>query len=126
MDDVDTYYLGKDCDCWDGRNPVDFYYNTTEEITDIRWTKIRTQRNQTGQPIEYPGYIRNIVPSCTPTNKKRKRKTPNGLVDTKFLAKSRFKVCREKTAYVCSSCGDYLCHDTSGNFCPDTHCEEKH
>ena len=25
MDDVDTYYLGKDCEWWDDRNPEEFY-----------------------------------------------------------------------------------------------------
>ena len=67
MDDVDIYYLGKACDWSDVRNPVEFYYNITEEMIDNRWTKRRTRRNQVGQPIEYTGYIRNIVPRCTPT-----------------------------------------------------------
>ena len=29
MDGVDTYYLGKDCEWWYGRNPVEFCYNIT-------------------------------------------------------------------------------------------------
>ena len=90
------------------------------------WTKRRTQRNHTGQPIEYPGYIRNIVPHCTPTKKKIKRKTQDGLKYTNLLAQSKYKVCRAKNTYVCSSCGDYVCHDKSGRLYLDTHCEEKH
>ena len=27
MNGVDTYYLGKDCNWWDDRNPAEFYYN---------------------------------------------------------------------------------------------------
>ena len=84
MNGVDTYYFGKACECWDDR------------MIDNRWTERSTQRNQAGQPIEYPGYIRNIVPHCTTTKKKRKRKTPNGLKDTKSLAQSRCKVSRGK------------------------------
>ena len=94
-------------------------------MIDNQWTERRTRRNQAGQPIEYPGYIRNIVPRCTPTKKNSKRKTQYGLKDTKFPAQSRCKVCREKTIYVCSSFGNYLCCDKSGRFCLDTHCEEK-
>ena len=62
MNDVDTYYLGKACKWWDYRNPAEFYYNLAEEIIDNWWTERTTRRNQAGQPIEYPGYIRNIVP----------------------------------------------------------------
>ena len=125
MDDFDTDYLGKDCEWWDDRKPEIFYYNLTEEIIENWWNERRTQRNQAGPPIEYPGYIK-IVPHCTPTKKKRKITTPNGLVDTKFLAHSICKVCREKTPYVCSSCVDYLCREKSGHFCLDTHREENH
>ena len=91
-----------------------------------RWTEIGTRRNQAVKPIEYPGYIKNIVPRFTPTKKNRKRNTPDGLKDTKFMAQYICKVCREKTTYVCSNCGDYLCHDKYGFLCLDTHCEEKH
>ena len=52
-------------------------------MVDNRWTERRTWRDQEGQPIEYLGYIRNIVPHCNPTKKNRKRKTPDGLKDTK-------------------------------------------
>ena len=62
MDDVDTYYIGKACKWWDDSNPAELYYNLAEEMIDNRWNKRRTRRNQTGQPIEYPGYIR-IFPS---------------------------------------------------------------
>ena len=82
---VDTYYLGKSCEWWYDRNPAEFYYNLTEDMIDNMWTEIRTRRNQVGQPRDYLGYIINSVPHCNPTEKKRKRKTPNGLVDTKFL-----------------------------------------
>ena len=51
MNDVDTYYLGKDCKWWYGRNPEDFYYNLAEDVIENRWTERRTRRNQTGQPI---------------------------------------------------------------------------
>ena len=95
-------------------------------MIDNRWTERRTRRNQAEQPIEYPGYVGNIVPRCTPTNKNSKRTTPNGLKDTKFLAQPIFKVCREKTTYACSSCGDYVCHGKSGRFYLDTLCEENH
>ena len=95
-------------------------------MVENRWTERRTWRDQEGQPIEYPGYIRNIVPRCNPTKENRKRKTPDGLKDTKLLVQSRCKVCWEKTIYVCSNCGDYLCHDKSGRFCLDIQCEEKH
>ena len=125
MNDVDTYYLGKACKWWDDRNPTEFYYNLAEEMIDNQWTERITRRNQAVQPIEYPGYVRNIVPHFTPTKKKRKRKTPYGLKDTKFLAQSICKVCREITIHACSNCGDYLCHDKYGCFCLDTHCEEK-
>ena len=27
MNDADDYYLGKACECWDDRNPAEFYYN---------------------------------------------------------------------------------------------------
>ena len=73
-------------------------------MIDNCWTERRAQINQEGQHIEYTGYIRNTFTRCTLTKKNRKRKTPNGLVDTKFLAQSRCKVCRKKTKYVCSSC----------------------
>ena len=66
-------------------------------MIDNRWTERKTQRNQEGQPIEYPGYIRNTVSRCTPTMKKRKRKTQDGMKVTKFLAQSRCKVCRRET-----------------------------
>ena len=91
-----------------------------------RWTEIITRRNQAGQPIEYPGYIINIVPHCNPAKKNRKGKTPDGFKDTKFLAWSRCKVCRGETAYVCSHCVDYLCHDKFGRLCLDTKYEENH
>ena len=58
------------------------------------WNERITRGNQSGQHIEYPGYIKNIVPHFTPTKKKRKRKTPYDLKDTKLLAQSRCKVCR--------------------------------
>ena len=51
MNDVDTYYLGKDCKWWDGRNPEEFYYNLAEDVIENRWTERRTRRNQAGQPI---------------------------------------------------------------------------
>ena len=73
MNDFDTYYLDKACKWWDDRNPAYLYYNLSEEMIDNRWIERRTQRNQAGQPIEYPGYVRNIVPHCNLTNKKRKR-----------------------------------------------------
>ena len=62
MNDFDTCYLGKACKWWDDSNPAEFYCNLAEEMVDNRWIEIRTWRNQAGQPIEYPGYIRNIVP----------------------------------------------------------------
>ena len=125
MDDVDAYYLGKACEWWDNRNPAEFYYNYTEDIENL-WTERSKGRNQSGQPIEYTGYIRNIVTCCNPTEKKGKINTPNGLLDTKYLAKSRCKVCRSETTYVCSICGEYLYNEKYGRFCLDTHCEEKH
>ena len=73
--DVDTYYLGKDCKCWDEKKPAEFYYNLAKEIIDNRWTERRTQINQAGQPMEHPGYIRNVVPHCTPTKKEEKKDT---------------------------------------------------
>ena len=85
MDDVDIYYIGKACDWWDYRNAEYFYYNLTEEMIHNRWTGKSTQRNKARQSIEYPGYVRNIFPRFNPTKKNSKRKTPNGLVDTKFL-----------------------------------------
>ena len=90
---------------------AEFYYNLAEEMIENRRTESRTQRNQAGQPIEYPGYIWNIDLHCNPTKKKRKRNTPNGLKDTKFLAQYICKLCRGKTTYVFSSCVDYLYHD---------------
>ena len=30
--DVDTYYLGKACKCWDGRKPTEFYCNLPEDM----------------------------------------------------------------------------------------------
>ena len=42
-------------------------------MIDNRWTEIRTQRNQTGQHIDYPGYIRNIFPRFTINKKNSKR-----------------------------------------------------
>ena len=95
-------------------------------MIDNWWNEIRTRRNHAGQPIKHPGYIRNIVSNCTTINKKRKTKTPNGLVDTKFLAQSRWKVCRAKTTYICSSCDNYCCHEKSSCLCLDTQSEEKH
>ena len=71
-------------------NPAKFYYNLTEEMIDNRWTEGRTRTNQAGQPIEYPGYIF-VLPHCTSTNKNRKIKTRNGLVDNKYLSQSRCK-----------------------------------
>ena len=95
-------------------------------MVDNQWTERRKRRNQAGQPIEYPGYIRKIVPHCNPTKKNRKRNTPDDLKDTKFLVQTKCKVCWGETAYVCSNCGDYLCHDKSVRFCLDIQCEEKH
>ena len=95
-------------------------------MVDNRWTERRTQINQEVQPIEYPGHIRNIVPHCNPTKKNRKRNTPDGLKDTKFLAQSICKVCWAKTTYVCRNCIDYLCNDKYGRFCLDIHYEEIH
>ena len=126
MNDVDTYYLGKACKWWYNRNPEYFYYDIAEDMIDNRWTERRTQRNRSGKPKEHPGYIINIVPNCTPAKKRSKRKIQYFLKDNKFLAQSRCKVCRAKTTYVCSSCGDYLFHDKSGRFCLDSHHEEKH
>ena len=123
MDGFDGYYIGKACEWWDYRNPAEFYYNLTEEMIDNCCTERRTQINQAGQPVEYPGHIRNILPRCTPTNNNRKRKTPNRLVDTEFLAQSRCKVCRGKTTYVCNSCGNYLCYEKSIHFCLNKRCE---
>ena len=94
MNDVDTYYLGKACKWWDDRNPAEFYYILLDDMVDNRWAEISTRRNQSGQPIEYTGYIRNIFSHCTSTNKNRKRKTQDGFKNTKFLAQSRRKVCR--------------------------------
>ena len=88
-----------------------------------RWTERRTQRNQAGKTIEYPGYIRNIVLQFNQNKNKRKIKTRNGLKDTKFLAQYRCKVCRRKATNVCSSCGDYVCYDKSDRFGIDTHYE---
>ena len=87
--DVDTYYICKAYYWWDDSKPEEFHYNITEEMIENRLTERMKRRNQAGKPIEYPGYIRNIVRHCTPTKKKRKVKSPNGLVDTKLLAKSR-------------------------------------
>ena len=106
MDDIDNYYLGAACEWWDDRNPADFYQNITAEIIDNRCTERRTGRNQTGKPIKYCGYIRNIVPHYTTTKKNRKINTPNGLVDTRFPAQSRCKVFGSKATYVCSNFGD--------------------
>ena len=89
MNDVDTYYLGKACKWWYERNPAYFYYNLAGGIIENRWNEIRTRRNKAGQPIEYPGYIRNIVPHCTPTKRKRKIMTLDGLKDTKLLEQYR-------------------------------------
>ena len=125
MDDTDIYYLCKACDWWDESNTAEFYYNLTEEMIDKRWTEIRKRRNQAGQPIEYLGYIK-IAPHCTPNNKRRKRKTPDGLKDTKLLAQPKCNVCRAKTTYVCRNCGYYLCHDKYGRFYLDTHYEERY
>ena len=74
MDDTDIYYLCKACDWWDESNTAEFYYNLTEEMIDNRWTEIITRREQAGQPIGYPGYIRKNVPHFTPTNKNRKER----------------------------------------------------
>ena len=125
INDVDTYYLGKSCEWGYSRNPAEFYCNIAKEMIDNRWTERRTRRNQAGQPIEYTGYIINIFHCCTPTKNKREIKTPNGLKGTKLLAQSRCKVCRGKPTYVCSNCGDCVCHDKSGRLCLYTHCEEK-
>ena len=75
MDHVDIYYLGKACEWWDDSNPAEFYYNLAEEMIENHWNERRTRRNQAGQPISCPGYIRNIVPHFTPTKKKRKKDT---------------------------------------------------
>ena len=124
MNCVYDYYIGKACEWWCDRNPEEFYYNLSEEMIDNRCTERRTRGIQAGIPTEYPGFIRNIVPPFTPTKKKRKRKTPDGLKDTKLLAQSKCNVCRAKTTYVCRNCGYYLCHDKYGRFYLDTHCEE--
>ena len=124
INDVATYYLGKTCKWWDDMNPAEFYCNLAQEMIDNRWTEIRTRINQAGEPIEYTGCTRNIVTNCIPTKKKSKRKTQDSLKDTKFLAQYRCKVCGAKNTNVCSSCGDYLCHDKLSRFCLDAHCEE--
>ena len=74
VNDVDTYYLGKACKWWYYRDPTEFYYNLAEGMIENRWTERRTQRNQAGQYIEYPGYIRKkflIVPQLRKRGKER-------------------------------------------------------
>ena len=107
-------------------NPAEFHYNLAEEMIENRWTERSTQGKQEGQPVQYPGYIRNIPPHRNSTNKKSKIKTQYGLKDTKSLSQSRCKLCMAKTTYFCSSCGIYFCHDKSGRLRLDTHFEEKH
>ena len=103
---VDICYFGKVCEWWDDKNLAKFHCNLTEHIIDNQKTGKRPQRNKSGKPIEYHVYIRNIDTRFTPTKKKMEIYTPNCLVDTKFLEQSKLKVCRAKTTYVCSSCGD--------------------
>ena len=95
-------------------------------MIDNQCTEGSTLRNQAGQPIEYPGYIRNIVPHCNPTKKKRKIKTPNVLKDIKFLAQSICKVFKGETTYVCCSFGNYFFRDKYGCFFLCKHYEENH
>ena len=94
MNVVYTYYFGKACKWWDDRNPAEFQYNLTDNMIENWWTERSTRINKTEQPIQYPGYIKYIVPNCNPTKKKRKIKTPDHLKDIKLLAQSRCKVYR--------------------------------
>ena len=75
MNDVDNYYLGKDCKWWDDRNPAEFYYNLVEEMIGNRWTEMITKINQAGKPIEYPNYIRSTVTNLLQLNKEENKYT---------------------------------------------------
>ena len=89
-----------------------------------------TMRNTNVAPpsenVEADGHVSSgIGIHLTPTKKKRKHKGEL----TKYLEQHWCKLCngkRFKSTYVCSLCGETLCHTKSGRMCFSQHVEKSH
>ena len=100
FNDVDTYRVGKLCDLWDGENPNEFYYGLAEEMIDNTYDAIVGNRRQ---QASQQSVNNSPAAHCTPTRRKRKRKSDQTL--TNYSLQGNCPVCKTyKTTMVCTLC----------------------